>query len=452
MKIIVGHGNMDLDCVASLVLARNLFPDHVVVRSHLVHPEARKLMNLYEDRLNFLSPAELSGKTVERAVVVDTRTADRIAESLRSLAGPIGEIEVFDHHPDVGRDIPGAIVHEAAFGANASHLALLLAERGLGIDEEDATIALAGIYADTGNFLHENVCTEDFRAASWLLSQGASLRLVKEFLVPLAERQQVALFHEVIAKLETLDIRGHRLRTCYMELEEDSRGLGAVVEQVFEVERAELLFGFFFFPKKSRLLVVARNAKAEIPLDEMFSDLGGGGHRQAASATIRTDEGPQLVRGILGYVERMLRPAACARDLMTADPLVVPADATLMEASMMLEAASHTGAPVADGQGVLVGLLTLRDIMGGRRGNQMRSAVRVFMTKNPVSIAPETTVREIGELMFEREIGHLPVLQGGRIVGIVTRADYLSWMRDARKRKTQLLEELGVSKPTAEAL
>ena len=54
MKIIVGHGNMDLDCVASMVLAKYLYPDHVPIRSHLVHPVARKLMNLYEDRLGFM--------------------------------------------------------------------------------------------------------------------------------------------------------------------------------------------------------------------------------------------------------------------------------------------------------------------------------------------------------------------------------------------------------------
>ncbi len=449
MKIIVGHGNMDLDCVASLVLARNLFPDHEAVRSHLIHPQARKLMSLYEDRLNFLSPAELTGKSVQRAVVVDARSADRIAEYLQNLAGPIGEVEVYDHHPDVGRDIPGAVVHAAPCGANASALALELAERGISITEEEATIALVGIYADTGNFLHENVTQEDFRAASWLIAQGASLPLVKEFLVPLAEQNQVVLFHEVLAKLETMEVRGHRFRTCYLELEEDSRGLGAVVEQVFEVEHAELLFGFFFFPRKSRLLVVARNANPDIPLDELLSDLGGGGHRQAASATIKTAEGRSLVAGILAYVERMLRPAACARDLMTSDPLTIPADATLIEASILLEDGGHTGAPVVDASGTLVGLLTLRDIMGGRRGNQMRSAVRVFMTKNPVSIAPDTTVREIGELMFEREIGHLPVLRDGRLVGIVTRSDYLAWMRDSRRRKTELLDELGVTSPQA---
>ncbi|OHE63201.1 MAG: hypothetical protein A2001_09320 [Treponema sp. GWC1_61_84] len=445
MKIIVGHGNMDLDCVASMVLAKYLYPDHVPIRSHLVHPVARKLMNLYEDRLGFMSSAELKGKTVEHAVVVDARSPERIAEYMKNAGGEFREVEIFDHHPFEGRDIPGALVHEASCGANASALARELQRRNLRIESEDATIALTGIYADTGNFLHENVAMEDFQAASWLLGQGASLKLVKEFLVPLKERYQVTLFHEVLNKLELSLIRGHRVQTCYMELEDDSQGLGSVVERVFEVENGELMFGFFFFPRKAKLLVIARNGNPDIRLNEIFTDLGGGGHRQAASATVKTAEGPELVRGILGYVERMLKPADCARDIMTVDVRTISAGATLMEASIQLETWSHTGAPVVDGSGALVGLLTLRDIMHGRRGNQMGSAVRTFMSKEPIVAAPETTVREIDELLFEHDIGHLPVIDAGALVGIVTRADYLDYARDARKRKDRLLEELGVA-------
>ena len=47
--------------------------------------------------------------------------------------------------------------------------------RGCTLRPEDATIALTGIFADTGNFTHENVTSADFEAAGWLIAQGASL-------------------------------------------------------------------------------------------------------------------------------------------------------------------------------------------------------------------------------------------------------------------------------------
>ncbi len=42
MNIIIGHSNMDLDCIASIVLAGKLYPGYKKVRSRLIHPVAKK--------------------------------------------------------------------------------------------------------------------------------------------------------------------------------------------------------------------------------------------------------------------------------------------------------------------------------------------------------------------------------------------------------------------------
>ena len=443
---------MDLDCIGSIVLAKYLFPDHVAVKSHLVHPVARNLMNLYEDRLGFVTMAELRGQTLERIVVVDTRSVDRIAEYLRGVPSPEAiEYEVFDHHPADSKDIPGAIIHEKNYGANTTQLGLEIIARGISIAPEDATIALTGIYADTGNFTHDNVSREDFDVAAFLLAQGASLKLVKDFLVPLKEKHQIVLFHEILRTMEQHSIRGHRVQTCYLELDDEAEGLGAVIEQVFEVENLELLFGFFFFRKKAKLLVIARNNNSRISLNEILSDLGGGGHRKAASATIRTEEGTALVDGILAYLDRILVPAVTARDLMTETVVSVAPDISLLEASKVLESVSHTGAPVVGSDGMLVGFLTLRDIMNGRKANQMHVPVRTFMNKKPVSASPDTTARDLEYRLFEHNIGHLPIVDSGRVVGIVTRSDILDYKRNDRLGKSAFLSSLGVDVPDRQA-
>jgi tRNA nucleotidyltransferase (CCA-adding enzyme) len=445
MKIIVGHANMDLDCIGSIVLAKYIFPDHIPVKSYLVHPVARNLMNLYEKRLGFATTADLKGQQIERIVVVDTRSVDRIAEYVRGIEAPGGiEYEVFDHHPADSHDIPGATIHERAFGANTTQLGLELISRGIPIAPEDATIALTGIYADTGNFTHNTVTREDFEVAAFLLAQGASLKLVKDFLVPLKEKQQIVLFHEILNILEKRFIRGHQVQTCYLELDDEAQGLGAVIEQVFEVENLEILFGFFFFRKKAKLLIIARNNDSRVCLNEILSDFGGGGHKQAASATIKTEEGTLLVEGIIAYLDRILAPAITARQIMTETVVVLSPEHSLMEASKILESVSHTGAPVVDENGKLIGFLTLRDIMNGRKGNQMHVPVRTYMTKTIVSATPDTTVRELSEVLFEHNIGHIPIVNSDRVVGIVTRADILDFKKTDQLRRSALLSELGV--------
>jgi CBS domain-containing protein len=72
----------------------------------------------------------------------------------------------------------------------------------------------------------------------------------------------------------------------------------------------------------------------------------------------------------------------------------------------------------------LVGVLSERDL-GGRAGADIRSGRRVqdLMTPHVVSAEPETTFRQAADLMRKRLIGSLPVLDGDRLVGIVTATD-----------------------------
>lgn len=445
MKLIVGHGNMDLDCIGSIVLARYLFPDHVPVRSHLVHPVAKKLLNLYENKLNLLCASDLKGKPVERIVVVDTSSMDRIAEYLRDAGDSANvEYEVFDHHPAVGSDIPAIRTHSASVGANTSQLALEIARRGMKIDSSDATIALTGIYADTGNFTHSNVTRADFDAAAFLLTQGASLALVKDFLVPLREKFQIVLFHEILNQIEKRDLRGHRLLTCYMELEEDSQGLGAVVEQAFEVEGGELLLGFFNFYKKGKMLAIGRSSNPRFCLDEVMRAFGGGGHGQAAAATVKTVDGKATMNQLLEYLEALLTPAATAADIMSDEVDALSPELSVMEAALFLERVSHTGAPVCDSEGKVVGFMTLRDIQKARKAGQMHVPVATFMSKNLIWASPSATVSEIDDLMFEKSVGHLPIIDGGRLLGLVSRGDILDFKQDERRRKASILEAVPV--------
>jgi CBS domain-containing protein len=85
--------------------------------------------------------------------------------------------------------------------------------------------------------------------------------------------------------------------------------------------------------------------------------------------------------------------------------------------------------PVEDGEGRLVGIVSHRSllrIMADRLPNDEELiAVRRIMNPDPVSVAPTTPVSEAVELMRSRRIGSLPVVEDGRLVGIVTVYDFL---------------------------
>ncbi len=425
MKIIFGHTNMDLDCFGSIALIKYLYPDYQLVQSHLIHPAARNLYNLYRNRFNFLSAKDLKDEIVEKVVVVDTRAKSRVKEYFKYLDSFKGEIVIFDHHPPSSDDIEEAEIHIGEYGSNTTFIGLKLIEQGISIEPEDATIALTGIYSDTGSFRHDNITSEDLEVASYLLKNKASINLVKKFLESMSDRNQITLFYDVLNRLTHKNINGNSLVLSYIELPSQVGGLASVIEKIFEIEKADAIFCVFHFAQNNDTLIISRSGKDSIQLDTIMAHFGGGGHKKAASALIKDKSGMMIFAELEEYLKASLEQAIIAEDIMITDVEVIRDNMTLMDASLFLEKANHTGAPVLNQQGKLVGFLTLRDIMKGRKNNGMHSSVKGYMITKVVTAEKEVTIREIEEILFKNNIGHLPIVQGNSLLGIVTRTDYL---------------------------
>ncbi len=428
MKIIIGHTASDFDSLGSMVLAGKLYPDHQPVRSSLIHPAARGLYNLYSNHMKMLRPVDIEGQEIESVVMVDTGSFKRVKEFFTG-GFPSGiPVVIYDHHEKEGADFPEADFRGKDSGANTTLLALECMENGVSVDEKEATVALAGIYADTGNFLHASTTSLDLTAASWLIEHGGSIEIVKRFQVPLKEAYQVDLFHSALNHLSYHEINGHYIITGNLELEEQMGGLAAVVEKIFEIEYPDALFFMFYFMGSGHSLIVARSQKDMVDVSDILTSFGGGGHSGAASALVK-NSGREISGALIEYLHERLAPAIVASDIMSEEVLTIPSTWTLLEASLYFEQINHTGAPVLDEKGDLAGFLSLRDIMKGRKANAMHSPVTAYMRKPVITCEPADTIRQIEQLMFDNAIGHLPVVQEGKILGIVTRGDYLKWIR-----------------------
>jgi acetoin utilization protein AcuB len=104
---------------------------------------------------------------------------------------------------------------------------------------------------------------------------------------------------------------------------------------------------------------------------------------------------------------------------------------------------------VMDGPQV-VGVVSERDL-GGRHGAAVRTGRTVadLMTQQIVSASPETTLRQAANLMRGRTIGCLPVMEDGRVVGIVTVTDILEQLgRGATRPAVQAERRVRRSPPT----
>ncbi|MDR2071927.1 MAG: CBS domain-containing protein [Spirochaetaceae bacterium] len=420
---------MDLDCLGSLILVKKLFPGYKLIRSRLIHPTAQGLYTMYEKYFDFLNPQDIKTERIDHIIIVDTSSADRVKEFFNCLHNSDPEITVYDHHPGETCNILGADLAGHPWGANTTCMAKLAMERGLALESEEATIALTGIYADTGRLIYENVGREDMEASAWLLDQGASLRLVKSFLDTVKEDYQMQVLNQLLLLIRTKVMQGHEVLLSYLELEENIPGLALVVEKIMDIENPDAYFAVFFVRRNNTVMVIARSQERRINLHKLLGFYGGGGHQHASSVTLRNQEGPLFYEQFLEYLEASLVPATCAGDIMTRKVFSVNENSPILDASKYMEAVNHTGLPVLDGGGRLMGFISLRDIMKARRASCMQAPVKAYMSRNIISSHPGITMREVERLFYKHHIGHLPILEDSRLVGIVTRWDFLEYKK-----------------------
>jgi len=100
----------------------------------------------------------------------------------------------------------------------------------------------------------------------------------------------------------------------------------------------------------------------------------------------------------------------------------------------------------------LVGVLSERDL-GGRKGSELRKGrtVRELMTAHTTTATPTTTLRQAANLMRGQLIGSLPILDDGKIVGIVTATDVLDELGRGSTRPTVRAQRQSMRMPPASA-
>ena len=110
-----------------------------------------------------------------------------------------------------------------------------------------------------------------------------------------------------------------------------------------------------------------------------------------------------------------------ARDIMTRKVCTIQPEASAQEAAQLLDQMRISGLPVVDEDGKIIGIITEADIIS--KVDREGLCVADIMSHEVTFVSEETLVSEIAMLLSERKIKRVPVVNDGRLVGIVSRAD-----------------------------
>jgi CBS domain-containing protein len=127
---------------------------------------------------------------------------------------------------------------------------------------------------------------------------------------------------------------------------------------------------------------------------------------------------------------------ATVADLMTKDVLTVEPSDTIGEAAEKMNDANVGAVVVVEDMVRIVGIVTERDLMRAvaARARAAEARVRHWMTPDPVTIEPDTSIAEAAEIMFTRNFRHLPVVKDGRPLGIVSLRLLSRWAFESVQR------------------
>lgn len=107
-------------------------------------------------------------------------------------------------------------------------------------------------------------------------------------------------------------------------------------------------------------------------------------------------------------------------------PLTLPPAATVSQACAAMYARKVGAVLVVDGEHHLLGIFTGRDAVRllAEGADAKKTPVDAVMTKNPMTLGPKATAMDALLLLNDAGFRHLPVVEGGRVVGIVSRYDF----------------------------
>ncbi|MEG4322464.1 MULTISPECIES: CBS domain-containing protein [unclassified Microcoleus] len=455
MDLVLCHTTADFDALGAAVGLCVLRPGSRIVLTGGCHPTVRDFLALHRDEYPLIERRSVNPQQIRSISIVDASGRDRLGKAAEWLDLPyINEIAVFDHHLQADLDIPATVTQIEAVGATTTLIVEKLKKAAENSDTtfrllpSEATVMALGIHVDTGSLTFEGATARDAIALAWLMEQGASLRVISEYVEPGLSPELQDLLREALENLRSQTWHGYTVTSVLLSTESYVPGLSALASRLLDLTETDalLLGNVYKFSENdnnrhisesavsNRLAIIGRSRISSTNLSELFKPFGGGGHARAASLATRDVDALLTLNQLADELKAQIPHPPTARELMSSPVRSIRPETSVGDAHRILLRYGHSGLSVVDTGDRLAGIISRRDIDIALHHGFSHAPVKGYMTPQLKTIAPDTLLPEIEGLMVTYDIGRLPVLENGQLVGIVTRTDVLRELHQQKAR------------------
>jgi len=177
---------------------------------------------------------------------------------------------------------------------------------------------------------------------------------------------------------------------------------------------------------EDKIYLVARSRVEEVNAAEIALAFGGGGHPQAASATIKNRTMIQVEKTLQTLLRKRVIPQKRARDMMTSPVIHISPDRTIQEAATLMTQFNINVLLVTDEEADLVGYITRQVVEKAVYFGLGNIRIQEYTNIEFPTVGPDASIKEVQDRIIEDKVRILPVLDSGRVVGVITRTDLLN--------------------------
>ncbi|QQK80808.1 CBS domain-containing protein [Salicibibacter cibi] len=431
MKIIASHKNTDFDALASLVAAKKLYPDANILLPAKVSPNVKKYLAIYRDQFPYINEQQLpSSDKIEALILVDTYDPVRVSNHFQDN-NPASVI-VYDHHPESFHlPHPG---ETAPVGATITILLELIQAEEIVLTDWERTLFALGLYTDTGSFTYEHTTSRDVRALLFLFNQGIALDVVNRFSDTSFSEEQKALLMQLLQQGKAHDVDGVSIMIGTISADAFIDRLNLIVDKWLDLAEADACIAVS--EMKNTIFVTARSRHSRVDVSKALAAVGGGGHPQAAAATIKDGKQAEIAANIQTHLSTAVSPALVAKQMMSHPVKTVSPDTPIEEVGEEIRRYGHSGFPVQE-NGQLVGMISRRDVDKAVHHGLGHAPVKGHMNERVITCEANATSEDVQQQMITHDIGRLPILANNELIGIISRSDLLQLLHDEHYEKKQ---------------
>ena len=421
IKLITSHENLDFDGLSSMIASKILHPEGFLVYSGKLDKEIKSFINLYKYSLQIYSYSEINLEAVDSLIIVDTNSKNRVGPFKKLLNKDL-DITIYDHHKPTQESIAASKMVIKYYGSCTTILLKKIIKQNIEITPFQATLFLLGIYADTNCLTFKNTTHHDAEVVAYLFRKQADLDIVNEYLYEFTNETQDKLLMTLLTNLERVEVKKYHVYFAFSEHDEYINGLSNIASKITHIKNTDALF--IISKMEEKTYVIGRSLEDDINVAEILEAFDGGGHRRAGSASVKNMPAREIREKILKLLREKITPQVKAKDIMSYPVKTLLEDMTVEKANRIMLRYGHTGMPVVKNDR-LIGIISRTDLDKAMIHDLSHAPIKGFMKQKVVTITPSTSINEINELLSKHNIGRLPVMEGEKIVGIVTRTNLL---------------------------